>query len=157
MSVPPALSGCVICGPAHPRGLRLRFRWHADHVQASFTPGPAHQGFHGLMSGGILAAIFDCLHYRLALAAGAPNAVTAHIAVRYRAPILLGRRLRLTAELVERRGRAFETRARALLPGGALAAESTAVYVEVPADRLPALPRRGAGRDAGGGRRRRTP
>jgi predicted thioesterase len=141
----------------HPRGFHVRFRWHCDRVRGSFVPRRAHRGFHGLRSGGLLAAIFDCLHYRLALAAGAPNAVTAQIAVQYRAPIPLGRRLRLTAELVERRGRAFETRARAVLADGVLAAESTAVYVEVSADRLPALPRRGAGKAAGGSRRRRTP
>jgi acyl-coenzyme A thioesterase PaaI-like protein len=154
MSVPPALAACVICGPEHPGGLRVRFRWHGDHVQASFTPRRAHQGFHGLMSGGLLAAIFDCMHYRLCLVAGAPTAVTARIEVQYRAPIRLGQRLWLGARLVELRGRVFETHARAVRPDGVVAAESTAVYVEVPADRLPPLPRSAAARNGARGRPR---
>jgi acyl-CoA thioesterase FadM len=155
MAVPPALAACVICGPEHPDGLRVRFRWHGDHVQASFTPRRAHQGFHGLMSGGLLAAIFDCMHYRLSLAAGAPSAVTARIEVQYRAPIRLGQRLRLAARLVERRGRVFETQAQAIRPDGVVAAESTAVYVEVPPDRLPPLRLRAAARDGVRARARR--
>jgi acyl-coenzyme A thioesterase PaaI-like protein len=153
MAVPRALAACAICGPEHPGGLRVRFRWHGDHVRASFMPRRAHQGFHGLMSGGLLAAIFDCLHYRLCLAAGAASAVTARIEVQYRTPIRLGQRLRLAAHLIERRGRVFETRAQAIRPDGVVAAESTAIYVEVPTDRLPPSPRRAA---AGAGARGRT-
>jgi acyl-CoA thioesterase FadM len=98
------------------------------------------------MSGGLLSAIFDCLHYRIPLGAGVPSAVTARLEVDYRAPIPLGRRLRLEARLIARRGRVFESAARALLPDGTVAAESRAVYVEVPREKLPgpALPRRRA-------------
>jgi hypothetical protein len=51
-------------------------------IVGSFTPGPAHQGYRGLMSGGLLAAV-------------------------------------------------------ARLAGGAVAAESRAIYVEIPRSRLP--------------------
>jgi hypothetical protein len=56
----------------------VRFRRRGDAIVTSFTPGRAQQGYRGLMSGGILAAIFDCLHYRLALVRGV-LAVTARI------------------------------------------------------------------------------
>lgn len=134
---PPGVSECVICGPESPAGLRVRFRRTGGRITTSFTPRRAHQGFHGLMSGGLLAAIFDCLHYRVPVAAGVAAAVTARVEVQYRAPIPLGRRLRFEVRLLSRRGRVFETSAVALLPGGAVAAESTAVYVEVPQERLP--------------------
>lgn len=119
----------------------MRFRRRGDAVVASFTPGPAHQGYRGLMSGGLLAAIFDCLHYRLALVRGVVLAVTARIEVDYRAPIPLGRPVRFEARLIARRGRVFDTRAVARLAGGTVAAESRAVYVEIPASRLPGGPR----------------
>jgi acyl-coenzyme A thioesterase PaaI-like protein len=115
----------------------VRFRRRGDAIVASFTPGRAHQGYAGLMSGGLLAAIFDCLHYRLALVAGVVLAVTARLEVDYRAPIPLGRPVRFEARLVERRGRVFDTRATARLADGSVAAESRALYVEVPASRLP--------------------
>ena len=89
------------------------------------------------MSGGLLAATFDCLHYRLALVRGVVLAVTARIEVDYRAPVPLGRPVRFEARLVARRGRVFDTRAVARLAGGAVAAESRAIYVQIPPSRLP--------------------
>jgi acyl-CoA thioesterase FadM len=89
------------------------------------------------MSGGLLAAIFDCLHYRLALVRGVVLAVTARIEVDYRAPVPLGGPVRFEARLVARRGRVFDTRAVARLAGGTVAAESRAIYVEIPPGRLP--------------------
>ncbi len=115
----------------------MRFRRRGDAIVGSFTPGRAHQGYRGLMSGGLLAAIFDCLHYRLALVRGVVLAVTARIEVDYRAPVPLGRPVRFEARLVARRGRVFDTRAVARLAGGIVAAESRAIYVEVPPSRLP--------------------
>lgn len=138
---PPALSACVVCGPDHPTGLRIRFRRVGETVVGTFTPAREHQGYHGLMSGGLVAAIFDCLHYRVPAAAGVLSAVTARLEVQYRAPIRVGRRVRFEARLVEHRGRVWETRAVARLGDGVVAAESSAVYVEIPADRLPPLPR----------------
>jgi len=91
------------------------------------------------MSGGLLAAIFDCLHYRLALVSGVVLAVTARIEVDYRAPIPLGRRVRFEARLVSRRGRVFDTRAVARLSDGDVAAESRAIYVEIAGGRLPGI------------------
>lgn len=134
---PAPLAECVICGPERRGGLRVRFRRRGDAIVGSFTPGRANQGYRGLMSGGLLAAIFDCLHYRLALVRGVVLAVTARIEVDYRAPVPLGRPVRFEARLVERRGRVFDTRAVARLAGGAVAAESRAIYVEVPPGRLP--------------------
>jgi len=99
----------------------VRFRRRGDAIVGSFTPGSAHQGYRGLMSGGLLAAIFDCLHYRLALVRGVVLAVTARIEVDYRAPVPLGRPVRFEARLV----------------GGTVAAESRAIYVEILPGRLP--------------------
>ena len=134
---PAPLAEGVICGPESRTGLRVRFRRWGDAVVASFTPGALHQGYRGLMSGGLLAAIFDCLHSRLALVRGVVLAVTARIEVDYRAPVPLGRPVRFEARLVARRGRVFDTRAVARLHGGTLAAESRAIHVEIPPSRLP--------------------
>jgi acyl-coenzyme A thioesterase PaaI-like protein len=130
---PAPLAECVICGPESRTGLRVRFRRRGGAIVASFTPGAPHQGYRGLMSGGLLAAIFDCLHYRLALVRGVV------LEVDYRAPVPLGRPVRFEARLIARRGRVFDTRAVARLHGGALAAESRAIYVEISPSRLPGV------------------
>jgi acyl-CoA thioesterase FadM len=95
------------------------------------------------MSGGLLAAIFDCMHYRVSVLLGVTTAVTARLEVDYRAPMPLKRPLAFEARLDARRGRVVESRAVARLPDGTIAAESRAVYVQIPAERL-ARPRRRA-------------
>jgi acyl-coenzyme A thioesterase PaaI-like protein len=115
----------------------VKFRRTGTRVTATFVPRRAHQGFHGLMSGGLLAAIFDCLTYRVVLLEGVVAAVTARIEVDYRRPIPLGRRVAFEASLERRRGRVFEMRASARL-GEQVVGEARTVYVEIPADRLPA-------------------
>jgi acyl-coenzyme A thioesterase PaaI-like protein len=141
LPVPPPLRRCLICGPANPRGLRLPFHERGERVVARFTPRPRHQGYRGLMSGGLLAAIFDCLHYRLSLRAGVPHTVTARLEVQYRAPMPVGVPLDLEAWLTERRGRVFVSAAIARRADGVVAAESSAVYVEIDPARLHARPR----------------
>lgn len=140
---PPGVSGCVICGPESRAGLRMRFRHRGGAIATSFTPRQAHQDYHSLMSNSLLSAIFDCLHYRLPVVLGVVSAVTARLEVDYRAPIPLGRRVRFEARLLSRRGRVFESRAVALLADGRIAAESRALYVEVPSERLPRRSREG--------------
>lgn len=95
------------------------------------------------MSGGLLGAIFDCLHYRLPVVMGVVTAVTARLEVDYRAPIPIGHRVDFEGTLIARRGRVFETRGVARLAGGTVAAESRAVYVEIPESRLPPASRGG--------------
>lgn len=132
----PELSRCLFCGPENGDGLRLRFFAGPDGVTGVFTPRRRHQGYRGLMSGGLLAAIFDCLHYRVSVLLGMSAAVTARLEVDYRAPIGLDHPIALEAQLEARRGRVVESRAVARLADGTVAAESRAVYVEVPPDRL---------------------
>jgi acyl-coenzyme A thioesterase PaaI-like protein len=132
----PELARCLFCGPDNRAGLRLRFHAQGDGVTTTFTPSRRHQGYRGLMSGGLLAGIFDCLHYRVSVLLGVTAAVTARLEVDYRAPIPLDGPLAFEARLLSRRGRVVESRAVARLADGTVAAESRAVYVEVPAERL---------------------
>ena len=132
---PPSVEGCYVCGPRHPHGLALIFRRRGRLVTTSFVVRRAHQGFRGILAGGLLAHVFDCLTYRVPIALGVVSAVTARLEVDYRRPVPVGRRLRFTARLVRRRGRVFEITARAQLDR-AIAGEARAIYVEVPRARI---------------------
>jgi hypothetical protein len=50
---------CFVCGQRNPCGLRLRFRQDGARVVADFTGDVAHQGFPGVLHGGVLASILD--------------------------------------------------------------------------------------------------
>ncbi len=51
---------CFGCGPANPRGLRLR-SYPADvGTIADFTPWPEHDNGLGFLNGGIICTVLDC-------------------------------------------------------------------------------------------------
>ena len=61
---------CFGCGPANPRGLRIRSHLDPDGtVVASWTPRPEHEAWDGIVNGGILGALIDCHSNWTAIAA----------------------------------------------------------------------------------------
>jgi uncharacterized protein (TIGR00369 family) len=71
-------------------------------VRAEFIPQPDHQGYDGIVHGGILAAVLDdamanCLGLR------GIAVMTAKIALRYREPVQVGSRLLVYSRLVQER------------------------------------------------------
>jgi len=50
---------CFACGERNEQGLKLVFRREGTRIYADFTPSPHHQGFPGLLHGGIIATLLD--------------------------------------------------------------------------------------------------
>lgn len=52
---------CFGCGPANPRGLRLRsFPAPDGGLVCDWTPEPHHEAFEDVLNGGIVGALLDC-------------------------------------------------------------------------------------------------
>jgi acyl-coenzyme A thioesterase PaaI-like protein len=51
---------CFGCGPANPRGLRIRSYEEGDELVAEWAPEPHHEAFEGAVNGGILGTLLDC-------------------------------------------------------------------------------------------------
>ena len=88
-------NACFGCGPANPKGLRLKSHIAADgSVVATFRPEAHHEAFPGVLNGGIIGALLDChsnwtAAHALMLARGAatpPCTVTAEFHVKLRHP-----------------------------------------------------------------------
>ena len=102
-------SVCFGCGPANPKGLRIRSLPEGDEVVADWTPEPHHEAFPGMLNGGIIGALLDChgnwtAAWHLMRTAGAdrpPVTVTAEYAVKLRRPTPSAGPLRLRARVVE--------------------------------------------------------
>jgi acyl-coenzyme A thioesterase PaaI-like protein len=99
---------CFGCGPANPKGLRLRSFPAEGWVVARFAPWPEHDNGLGYLNGGIIATVLDCHSAAVVLLeaerhnwtapAGVPLPyVTAGLDLRYLRPSPLG-------ETVELRG-----------------------------------------------------
>ena len=72
---------CFGCGCNNPIGLKLKFNIDGDSLQTEFTPDKAHQGWPGLLHGGILGCLLDEAMSNIAYATG-NTCLTASISIR---------------------------------------------------------------------------
>ena len=96
---------CFVCGQRNPYGLHLVFRVEGDEVVADFQPREEHQGFPGVIHGGIVAAVLDeTLGRTSVLGKNKEWTMTGKLEIRYRRYVPYGPLLRVRARLdVERR------------------------------------------------------
>ncbi len=100
---------CFGCGPANPKGLRIRSLPEGDEVVCHWTPEAHHEAFPGMLNGGITGALLDChsnwtAAWHLMRQGGLdapPCTVTAEYAVKLRRPIPSGAEVTLRAKVVE--------------------------------------------------------
>jgi acyl-coenzyme A thioesterase PaaI-like protein len=136
----PGCEWCFGCGPENPFGLHPRFYVETDadggrRVVATFVARPEHQGFRGLVQGGILTAMLDEAMAHAVWAEGI-FAVTGRLETVFRRPTPIETPLRVEGEVVSRRARVYETRARLLLADGTVAVDGTGTFVELPEGRF---------------------
>jgi len=130
----PDSSMCFVCGRDNPIGLHLTFYVDGQQVRSTFTPRPEHQGWPGVLHGGIASTILDETVGRTAFLVDM-WAVTGRMEIRYRRPIPIGQPLTASGEIVRVRSRALEARGEIRLADGSLAAEATCTYIRIPDER----------------------
>lgn len=126
---------CFVCGMQNPIGLKLIFEGDGQRVWASFTAKEEHQGYPGVLHGGITFALLDEVIGRAAmeLDESSPWMMTARAEMRYRKPVPIGQELTLVGQITRVRSRAVEGRGELRLSDGSVAVEAEAMYVKVPA------------------------
>jgi uncharacterized protein (TIGR00369 family) len=116
---------CFACGPKNPIGLKLKFSWDGQEVKAKFTPGEYHQGWAGLVHGGIMSCLLDEAMSYAALYSGV-NSLTARMQTRFKRPLPIDEPLTVTGSVTKKTRRLVETKAELKLADDTLVAESTA-------------------------------
>ena len=103
---------CFVCGKDNPSGLHVQFT--VDHtsrtITGRFTPRRDHEGWEGIVHGGIIAALLDEAMVKLAAHLGEP-AVSAEITVKFKAPVASGEELVVTGKLLKESHRLIEAEA----------------------------------------------
>lgn len=120
---------CLGCGPENPHGHHLVAWREADGVVAEHSFDTRHVGAPGIAHGGAVATVMDDLFGFLLYVVGT-LAVTRTLQVDYRAPVLLGQRYALRADLLRREGRRMYMEA-TMGHGHTIVAEASAVFVAV--------------------------
>lgn len=116
---------CFACGQENPVGLKLRFRRDGEMVKAEFTPGECHQGWPGIVHGGIIETLLDEAMCYAPYFHGM-YCVTAKIEVRIRQPVLVGQQLLISSNIVRKTRKLVETEAHIVLEDGTRVADGTA-------------------------------
>lgn len=104
---------CYVCGKKNPNGLAVDFEIdkEARSISALFRPADVHQGYEGIVHGGILSALLDEAMAKLAFSLGIP-AVTAEITVKFRIPAAPGDELRVSGRLLNETHRLIQAEAK---------------------------------------------
>lgn len=127
---------CFVCGMENSIGLKLFFYEDRDgQVTATFTPRDEHQGYPGVLHGGIAAAVLDEVLGRVVIGRGV-WLVTARIELRYKRMIPLGQPLTVLGRVRRETRRLLEAEGELLLADGSVAATATATYLPMPEERL---------------------
>jgi acyl-coenzyme A thioesterase PaaI-like protein len=125
---------CFGCGRQNPIGLKLTFFDDRDGVWAPWTPLREHQGYEGIVHGGLITTVLDEV-MGWAIYIRKLWAVTGSINVRFRKPVHVGEELTARAWVESVHGRKVDVRANLVRKGdGQVLAEGTALFIRVPED-----------------------
>jgi uncharacterized protein (TIGR00369 family) len=116
---------CYVCGKKNPEGLAMDFKIDSEKksITGRFTPQKKHQGYEGIIHGGILSALLDEAMVKLAFSLGIP-AVTAEMTIKFKSPAAPGEALVVTGSITEETRRLIQATAR-IERGPVVIAEAT--------------------------------
>ncbi len=122
---------CYVCGKKNSLGLAVDFEIDRDAraSRALFKPAPLHQGYKGIVHGGILSALLDEAMAKLAYSLGLP-AVTAEITVKFKAPAAPGDELTVSGRLTSETRRLIQAEAK-IVRGPVVIAEARGKLLKV--------------------------
>ena len=97
---------CFVCGKKNDAGLRADFEFDAGNrsLRGTFTPRTEHEGWEGIVHGGIIAALLDEAMVKLAAHLGMA-VVSAEMTVKFKAPAKPGERIAVQGAIVDSRNR----------------------------------------------------
>ena len=127
---------CFLCGVDNPIGLKLSFYDDdQDRVVCRFTPSEEHQGYPGVLHGGITSALLDETIGRT-LVKGDIWAMTVQLNVKFHQPIPLDQELTVIGEITRLRSRTLEGSGQILLADGSVGASAEAKYYRLADDQI---------------------
>jgi uncharacterized protein (TIGR00369 family) len=133
---------CFACGQLNNGGMHLDFEVSRDRAEARYTALQRHQGYDGVLHGGVVTALLDEAMGWAIFHQGIWG-VTARINVSFRLPVPVGEELRVVGEVTRDRGRLIETHGTvSRVRDGEILAEAEATFLRMPEERRRQLERR---------------
>ncbi len=122
---------CYVCGKDNPQGFRLDFEHPQKGVlTAQVVFSKEHQGYRGIVHGGMISMLLDEMMVNLAWKEQMP-AVTGELTVRLKKPTPVGERVFFEGRIDRQESRLLHASATAKNQKGELLASATAVCVRI--------------------------
>ena len=125
--------GCLACGKANPRGLRLDLYFVEGRVETRFRLPGYTQGFPGAAHGGVLCTMLDEVMAWVAIETTGRFHVTGEMTVRFLAPVSPGEEILARGEIAEDKRRYLVCRGEILSADGRQVARAEGKFFPVPA------------------------
>jgi len=124
-----AYDRCFGCGAGNPLGLQLSgFTGAPDGAIAPFVTRTDHNGFHGVVHGGVIATALDEISAWACVLSEGVFVFTAKLDIRYRREVPTGATYTLSGRVVERRGKRLRVESK-LYSGDTVLAEASGLFV----------------------------
>jgi uncharacterized protein (TIGR00369 family) len=122
---------CYVCGKENPAGLGVDFEINREQraIRAKFTPSENHQGYEGIVHGGILSTLLDEAMGKLTVSLGIP-AVTAEMTVQFKTPAAPGEELFVSGWITSETKKLIQAQAK-IERGPVVIAEAAAKLVRI--------------------------
>jgi acyl-coenzyme A thioesterase PaaI-like protein len=125
---------CFVCGKSNPIGLKVEFDLDRDNLRMSgrFVPSKEHQGYAGIMHGGLASTLLDEAMVKLLWEVGIP-AVSASLEIKLLKPIKIGQTVMIYGWVTSQKGRIIHTAAQLADETGVVLAEAKGKCIKVSA------------------------
>lgn len=131
MQALPGYKNCFVCGKNNPIGLNITFFRDQDKIRAEFVPESKHEGFKGIVHGGILFSILDEIMGRTAITTKGVMTMTVEVNIKYRKKVIVGEKIIFNAQMTKDLGRMIEAKAEARSEDGTLLTEAKGKFIVV--------------------------
>lgn len=121
---------CFACGERNPKGLHLKFKIEGDKVITKFIPQREHEGYPGMMHGGLITTVLDEVMARSINLLGL-HGVTARLEIRFREPVPIGQEITFESVITHSYRKIIDLEGKAFLPDGKLAAQAQARFMVI--------------------------
>ncbi|TFB08780.1 PaaI family thioesterase [Candidatus Atribacteria bacterium MT.SAG.1] len=127
----PGYKNCFVCGKDNLIGLNITFFRDQDKIRAEFVPESKHEGFKGIVHGGILFSILDEIMGRTAITTKGVMTMTVEVNIKYRKKVIVGEKIIFNAQMTKDLGRVIEAKAEARSEDGTLLTEAKGKFIVV--------------------------
>ncbi len=117
---------CFACGSENPIGLKLNFRKEGETAMAEFFPDQYHQGWPGIVHGGLICTLLDEAMGYVTRYQGVKT-ITAKMEIKFSKPARSDQKLYIIGEITQKNRKLVKTRGRIELEDGSVVADATAL------------------------------